>query len=171
MFWLCVSFFSQNVKQIHGEDVPYLVLGDSAYPLQRWLMKGYPHSSSITPEQDSFNVRLNKARVVVEIAFGKLKARWRCLHRKIELDVHFVPMIVTASCTLHNIVQCLDQSFKDSWLEEMRQNSEFIQPEADEIPGDALHPSSQAERIQRSLEMHSRQLPQLRSCRMRFEQA
>lgn len=54
-------------------EVPYIIIGDPAYPLLPWLIKGYP--GAVTVEQDSFNVYLNSARVVVEMAFGRLRGR------------------------------------------------------------------------------------------------
>ena len=50
-----------------------MILGDPAYPLLPWLMKGYV--GSLAQEQESFNVYLSSSRMVVERAFGRLKSR------------------------------------------------------------------------------------------------
>ncbi len=63
-------------RQIYGTSVNLFLLGDPAYPLMDWLIKGYTHSLYLTPEQESFNVFLSSARTTVEMAFGRLKSYW-----------------------------------------------------------------------------------------------
>lgn len=67
-------FFTQGPREING--VNHFLLGDPAYPLMDWLIKGYTHSPRITPEQESFYVYLSSARTTVEIVFGRLKSHW-----------------------------------------------------------------------------------------------
>ena len=64
-------------KIIESVPVRPLILGDSAYPLLLWLIRLYPQSAAMTRDQSRFNKAMNKSRVVVEQAFGKLKCRWR----------------------------------------------------------------------------------------------
>ena len=97
---------------LHGEsividelEIPLFLIGDSAYPLSTFLMKPFPHNSIVTPAQKKFNYNLSKARIVVENAFGRLKARWRRLTKRNDMDVCNVPRIVTACCILHNICE------------------------------------------------------------------
>ena len=51
-----------------GIDVPLLVLGDSAYPLLPWLMKPYLDNAHTTPQEQIFNYRQSRSRIVVENA-------------------------------------------------------------------------------------------------------
>lgn len=88
---------------IEGVEVPLLILGDPAYPLLPWLIKPYI-GSRISAEKESFNCYHSSARIVVENAFGKLKARWRIL-RKIEASIDFAPAIIGACCILHNLCE------------------------------------------------------------------
>lgn len=120
----------QKTILVQGVQVPYVILGDPAYPLKTWLMKNYPFTGGITKEQDSFNAYLNKGRVTVELAFGRLKGRWRRLTKRIESSVTFVPTIISTCCVLHNIVEYRKDHFVDSWLDIIENNqTEYPQPE------------------------------------------
>lgn len=52
-----------------------------------------------------FNKKLCSCRVVVECAFGRLQGRFRCLSKELNVDYRFVPSLVAACCTLHNILE------------------------------------------------------------------
>lgn len=56
-------------------------------PLLDWLMKGYPNSHCLTPQQESFNIYFSSVRVGVEMTFRLLKSRWRVLLKR--SDFHF----------------------------------------------------------------------------------
>ena len=64
---------------INNTTVSIFRMGDSAYPLLPWLMKPFSMSPSMSLQQKTFNYRLCRGRVVVELAFGRLKAHWRRL--------------------------------------------------------------------------------------------
>lgn len=53
------------------------LLGDSGYPLRTWLLT--PYQSPSNRREEKFNDSHGKTRVVVERAFGVLKARFRCV--------------------------------------------------------------------------------------------
>ena len=83
-------------------------------------MKLFPHNSAMTNNQKTFNYQLSRARIVVENAFGQLKARWRRLLRQNNMDIARVPRVVTACCILHNMCEVHGDAFVDSWLEGAR---------------------------------------------------
>ncbi|KAM7152503.1 uncharacterized protein RBU57_012649 [Macrochelys suwanniensis] len=71
------TFFPDQKITVGDVEMPIVILGDPAYPIMPWLMK--PYIGSLDSSQDLFNYRLSKCRMVVECAFGRLKARWRSL--------------------------------------------------------------------------------------------
>ena len=97
------EILSEPEKSFEGIAVRPLLLGDSAYPLLSWLIGPYPQSATLTRDQARFNKAMNKSRVVVERAFGKLKCRWRCLLKVLEEGTGKVPLTILACCILHNI--------------------------------------------------------------------
>ena len=111
----------QWVEHLGGIDIPLVILGDPAYPLLFWLMKAFPDNGRLTSQQKLFNYHL---RVVVEHAYGRLKGRWQCLLKRIDIDVRNVPELITACCTLHNICEVHGDSFNEDWLEGVEVTSE-----------------------------------------------
>ena len=108
----------RGMRRINGVDVPIGILGDPAYPLLPWLMKPYPATGSLSCKQKIFNYQLSRARMVVECAFGRLKGRWRCLMKRNDSDLAFVPTIVNTCCVLHNLCEVHGDGFDDDWLSE-----------------------------------------------------
>ncbi|XP_078581876.1 uncharacterized protein LOC144865182 [Branchiostoma floridae x Branchiostoma japonicum] len=92
-------------REIEGVPVPVAVLGDAAYPQMPWLVKPYPDSGALSREKFDFNYRQSRARMTVECAFGRLKGRWRCLSKRLDVDLDNVPSIVAACCVLHNVCE------------------------------------------------------------------
>lgn len=79
-----------------------LIIGDSAFPFQPWLLKPYTNAV-LTEKQRYFNYRLSRARMVTEGAYGQLKGRWRALLRKNECGPSEVKTTTLACMVLHNI--------------------------------------------------------------------
>lgn len=93
-------------RVINGTEVPPLIVGDSAYPLLKWLIKPYADRGRLSPEERKFNMKLSAMRSVVERAFGMLKLRWRLVYKKVEQNTRTLKKTVIAACILHNI--CID---------------------------------------------------------------
>ena len=111
------SLFPNLVEKISGIEVPIVLLGDPAYPLLTWLMKAFPDTGNLSQQQRRFNYRLSKARVVVEHSYGKLKGRWRCLLKRLDVNVDDVPELVAACCVLHNVCEVNGDQFDAEWMD------------------------------------------------------
>jgi len=99
---------------VGGHDIPTLLVGDGAYPIQSWLMKPFAHSPTLSQEQKLFNYKLSR----VKIAFRRLKARWRRLSKQMDIHIDNVPYVVTACCVLHNFCEVHGDLFDEDWLQE-----------------------------------------------------
>ena len=80
--------------------LPYVILGDEAYPLTPWLMRPFPRRELSGPQR-VFNYHLSRARRVVESSFGIFTAKWRILLKPIEISPHIADKIVkSVFCTI-----------------------------------------------------------------------
>lgn len=92
-----------NLLPSFHRKMPYVIVGDDAFPLKQNLMKPYPERG-LTVEKRVYNYRLSRARRTVENAFGILANRFRVLLNPIPLSVSKVEMITYACVLLHNFL-------------------------------------------------------------------
>ena len=114
---LNATLFPRSSLLLDGSDVPVVILGDAAYPLLKWLLKPFSHGTTNRDERN-FNYRSSRARMVIENCFGRLKARWRCLNKRVDVHINNVPVVAPACYTLHNICEIHGEEFDCQWLEE-----------------------------------------------------
>lgn len=95
-----------NSTTVEGTNLvlPYVFIGDQAFPLAENLMKPFP-DKDLRREEKIYNYRLSRARRVVENSFGIMASVFRVFHSVICIDVHHVDAIVLACCTLHNFLR------------------------------------------------------------------
>ncbi|XP_053317762.1 uncharacterized protein LOC128490005 [Spea bombifrons] len=93
----------------------YFLLGDATYPLKDWLLTPYTQDSRQSQSQAKFNLGLERARSVAEIALLRLRSRWQYLLDP--PDYVFLPTLVLACCVLHNMCETHEQRFDPRWLE------------------------------------------------------
>ncbi|KAJ1085153.1 hypothetical protein NDU88_005286 [Pleurodeles waltl] len=126
------GLLSQPQRLFSGRSFKYVLLGDTSYPLQDWLLKPYLDSERLTSPQLLFNYQLERARSVIKSTFQRLRARWQCLLQPHNPTV--VPTMVLACCVLHNVCEMHASPFNSAWLGTVEM-SHFHQP---------THPSSRA---------------------------
>jgi len=80
-------------------------------------MKLFPHNTTLNEGQRNYDYRVCRARIVSEIAIGRLKARWRQLLKHNEMCVEDVPNVIAAAFILHNICETDHEYFNEAWLQ------------------------------------------------------
>ena len=130
------------------KEIPYFIIGDDAFALQKWMMK--PFSLRIlTKSQRIYNYRLSRARRIVENAFGILAHRFRCLLSTMQQDPKNVAAITLTCITLHNLLRnksksnvIIEDQEDDGSSDDSRGLGATIhlsQMESQDLPG-TLHP-------------------------------
>lgn len=93
-------------ENIQGTPLPYVIVGDEAFPLKRYLMRPFPRSGPRLSQQAKiFNYRLSRARNTVENAFGILSNTWRVYHCPLECSSELSVKIIKATIVLHNYIR------------------------------------------------------------------
>ncbi|XP_052690636.1 putative nuclease HARBI1 [Crassostrea angulata] len=95
--WRTSSLCQQFENGMHDG----LLLGDSGYPLTRYLMT--PYLAPRTPAEERFNASLCRTRVLIEQTFGILKRKFQSLHFGLRTCPDQAVEYITATCILHNI--------------------------------------------------------------------
>ena len=106
-------------KEVGNIEVGPLILGDSAYSLANWLMKPYSDRGNLSHDEVRFSFALSKIRVVVENAFGRLKSRFQCIAKRIDMSIEHTVNVVATCCILHHFCILSNQKFLHEWLEQM----------------------------------------------------
>ena len=119
-------------------SVPYVAVGDDAFPLTMYLLKPFP-ASSLSAEQRIFNHRLSRMRRISENVLGIMAQKWRVLRNTILVGPEKATIIVLAIMTLHN--------FMRSEVQYMPKESEI--PEFERRDGGATLQSSSESLLQR----------------------
>ncbi|KAK3872119.1 hypothetical protein Pcinc_022787 [Petrolisthes cinctipes] len=90
----------------------YLLLGDSGYPLEPFIMT--PVTNPTNEAEELYNRAHVRTRVVVERTLGIVKNRFRCIHRS-GGELQYTPLrsakIITACLLLHN--RCVRRGIPD----------------------------------------------------------
>ena len=79
-----------SFEKVIVQDEPPVPICYAAYPLLPFLMKEYTNGGKNQAEA-FFGFRLSSARMIIESAFGRLKARFGCLRREIDINLKELP--------------------------------------------------------------------------------
>ncbi|XP_026578849.1 protein ANTAGONIST OF LIKE HETEROCHROMATIN PROTEIN 1-like [Pseudonaja textilis] len=121
------ELFPGGSRDVSGVQVPIYLLGGCSYPFLPWLMRPY-RAAALSASQQRFNEYADAARTVLAVAFGRLRGRWRCLTKRNDTDVSFLPTLIAACCTLHNICEARGDAFQACWMEEEEDEPREEQP-------------------------------------------
>lgn len=133
------NFFDRVTKQMGNTIVPICLIGDSAFPLRRHLMKPYADHRGLTAVQAYYNRVLSGARRVVENTFGRTKARFRVMYKRMEGKLRGLREKITACCVLNNVCEYFRDMPNESWkreLSDFEQNDSAAMEEATSEDGD-----------------------------------
>lgn len=98
-----VKYFPSETVIGNNRKLPYVIVADDAFPLQKHIMKPYPYHTQDKLKR-IFNIRLSRARHTVEHAFGVLTNRFKVLQNAINLSAEKTEVITQACCVLHNFL-------------------------------------------------------------------
>ena len=99
------------------------ILVDLAYPLADWLLTPYRDNGYHTQAKRNHNFVHSSTRMVIERAFGLLKARFRSL-RFLEMDsLDDIANVMIVACTLHNVCLMHGDDFFEDYNDEEEVNN------------------------------------------------
>ena len=87
--------------KILDKELSVYIIGGPAYPLMPHLMKKYAGGC----QEQYFGYELCSARNVIECSFGRLKARFGCLRRAMDINMGDLPNVIYACFVLHNFCE------------------------------------------------------------------
>ena len=97
----------QKVKKLllrAGKQYPSAFLVILHTPLLPFLMKEFANGGR-NEEEQFFGWRLSSARMVIECAFGRLKGRFGCLRRDMDINIKDLPHVIHACFILQQLLR------------------------------------------------------------------
>jgi hypothetical protein len=95
-----------NSVNINGIRVPFCLIGDAAYPCTTFMLPAFKDSVADRSQRcRMFNYKHSVTRIVIERAFGRLKARWRALLKESDIREDNLDTVIQACFILHNICE------------------------------------------------------------------
>ena len=108
---------------VDGEPkVSICILGDPVYPLLPYLMKEFANGGK-DQRENFFGYRLSPARIVIECAFGGLKARFGSLRREMDNELDNLPQCINSCFILHNFCEMRKEGLNSIELDPSKHSS------------------------------------------------
>ena len=90
----------------------------------------YPLGSNLSFATICFGRRLSSARMVIECAFGRLKARFGCLRRQLFINLKELPAVIHSCFILHDFCEIRQEAGNENDVLVARNYNVEFQPEA-----------------------------------------
>ena len=101
---LCEMTSDQSNPMLDSRDnLPFYLIGDSAYAIRQFLFTPYDNAKTGSPE-DIYNYHHSSSRIIVECAFGDIDARWEIFWRPLKFPLCHHKFIIDACMRLHNFI-------------------------------------------------------------------
>ncbi|XP_070515353.1 uncharacterized protein [Cardiocondyla obscurior] len=97
----------------NGICLPYVLIGDEAFPLTEYLLRPYPGRGGLNKKRKIYNYRLSRARRMIESSFGILCSQWRILRRPINTKVETCMKIIQSIICIHNWLRIKDIGYNE----------------------------------------------------------
>lgn len=128
------STLSEKMEQLSAGGPPkFHIISDGIFPLKTWLMNPYEIRNHMPIIEENFNHRLSSARMTIEGAFGRLKARWRVLLRKPDIHITTMRKVIYVCFLLHNFCEFNEQQSLDKWMLDSRREEEAVYQQARDV--------------------------------------
>ena len=113
---------------INGEPkVLVCFLGDPAYTPLPLMVKEFTNGGKSLEEQ-FFGYCLSSPRMVIECAFGRLKARFGCLRRDMDITNDDLPYVIHSCFTLHNFCETSSEAINPVYIGAAKKYDQEFQP-------------------------------------------
>jgi hypothetical protein len=105
-----------DIQNYIDDPKHFHLIGDSGFPLLEWLLIPFDHhAADLDEEKRKYNKALQKARVIIEHAFGRLKMRFLLATRQDLSKLHYTELmaLVTSLFALHNFAILHHDEWRD----------------------------------------------------------
>lgn len=121
----------QNIMYHNLIPDTHHLIGDCAYPLNRFLMVPFKDNGHLSNKQITYNTRLSSIRSTIERTFGLLKGKFRKLKYLEMYNMDLINYAIASACILHNFILIKEDDYDDydDYFEDEENNIEDVENE------------------------------------------